>query len=220
MLSSMLILNWLQHSWGQEPAWGQNSSWHSARTAASPAAPASLPPATGNDTASLLPTPPHTAASASHGSSCFWAEHGPFSPCFQALPCPALDKHCAGQARDKSVQGSPQVLFSHGHSCRQGRQGGWKAYYRHTAFHPAPSKNQMCSQSEQKKASRALLQDEAGSEGILKPVPPTCKSQIKGMPCYGVSALCASVLAPPPCSPRPGILGGLQRHHPESTWGR
>lgn len=92
------------------------------------------------------------------------------------------------------------------HVSRGDKESGRLSLQAHSSS-PCPKQvPDVLSQSEQKKASRALPQDKAGSEGIMRPVPPTCKSQIKGMPYCEACVLCASIPAPPPCSPRPGIL--------------
>ena len=66
----------------------QHSSWHQAQRPASPAAPASSPPAVGDDGASLLPAALHNIASAWLGSPRSRAVHGTLPPCSRALPQP------------------------------------------------------------------------------------------------------------------------------------
>lgn len=127
----------------------QHSSQHHARTPASLAAPAGLPPAEGNDSASLLPAVPYNAASPWLGSPCSWTVAFScsalgFSPsgrvegqggCADSSACSGTGSVHGRQGGDKPAWGR-----SRDPACRQcdregetaGEKGGWGWPYTHT----------------------------------------------------------------------------------------
>lgn len=93
----------------------QHSSQHHAQRPASLAAPAGLPPAVGNDSASLLPAVPYNTASPWLGSPCSWTVHGTLPLCSWAFP--HLEAWRAGVAVLTALPATGQA------ACMAGREG-------------------------------------------------------------------------------------------------